>query len=615
VERGRNVKGTEKGKGRAAARGAAGRSEYGRGERGGERTAAGSTARDGRGEARGNAARPVGVDRDGRVGAPRGEQRVAGGRDDRGYAARGGQRSAGGGRDDRGYAARGNQRTEGVAGGRDNRGASRGGQPSAGAAGYGVRGDAPRGDQRTPTAAAQSGSQIRLRVGQVADMEIKRMGINGEGIGYVERQVVFVDGALPGETVKVRIKKVEAKHAIGVLLEIVQPSKQRVQPPCSVYDQCGGCTLQHLSYEGQLEMKRELVRESFARYAKLPKAPVEPTVGMDDPWGYRNKAQLPIVEHGGDVVVGLYQAGSHRIVDVSGCLVQHPLTNRIVQQVRDIAKDLGMSLYDEKAHKGELRTVVARVGFETGECQLTLVTRTKELSNSKRLIERIVASVPEITSIMQNVNPEKTSIIFGEETFSLWGKEVMEEQLGDVQFSLSPRAFFQLNPEQTTKLYNLVADAAALTGNEVLVDAYCGVGTIGLWLAPKAREVHGMDIVPEAIEDAKRNAEKSGVTNARFVVGAAEKILVEWMKKGMRPDVVVVDPPRTGLAPELLEALLKTRPKKIVYVSCNPATLGKDCGVLGQSYTVKKITPVDMFPQTAHVECCSLLVRKENIEM
>ncbi|ASS77115.1 23S rRNA (uracil(1939)-C(5))-methyltransferase RlmD [Tumebacillus algifaecis] len=436
------------------------------------------------------------------------------------------------------------------------------------------------------------------------------MGINGEGIGYAERQVIFVPGVLPGEQVVAEVVKVEQRHAIGKLVRVKQKSKDRVEPPCAVYDQCGGCTLQHLSYDAQLEMKRELVRESLSRYAGLKKPPVEPTVGMQNPWSYRNKAQLPIVEHKGDVVVGLFQAGSHQIVDVSGCAVQHPMTNRIVQEVRDIAKELGISLYQEKVHKGELRTVVARVGFETGQCQLTLVTRTRELSQKKELVKRIVERVPEITSIMQNVNPAKTSLIFGEETLPLWGTEDLLERLGEVQFSLSPRAFFQLNPEQTPKLYDLVAEAAALTGNEVVVDAYCGVGTIGLWLAPKAKEVHGMDIVPEAIADAKRNAKMSGVDNARFVVGAAEKILVEWMQKGLRPDVVVVDPPRTGLHQDLIEALLKTAPKRIVYVSCNPSTLGKDCGQLLKKYEVKKVTPVDMFPQTAHVESVTLLVRK-----
>lgn len=460
------------------------------------------------------------------------------------------------------------------------------------------------------SAAPSASSAIKLQVGQVVPMDVKRLGINGEGIGYVERQVVFVPGALPEERALVRITKVEQRHANGELVSVLKKSPLRVEPPCPVYFECGGCSMQHLKYEGQLEMKRELVRESFARYAKMPNAPIEPTVGMDDPWSYRNKVQLPIVQHQGDVVVGLYKAGSHQIVDVSGCMVQHPKTNRIVQEVREIAKELGISLYDEKTHKGEVRTIVARVGFETGECQLTVVTRTKELSHRKEFVEQVRDRLPEINSIMQNVNPEKTSLIFGDETVALWGKEHIEETLGDVQFSLSPRAFFQLNPEQTVKLYNLVEEAAALTGEEVVVDAYCGVGTIGLWLAKKAKEVHGMDIVPEAIDDAWRNAEKSGIENATFIEGAAEKVLVEWFRKGLQPDVVVVDPPRTGLAPELVQALVKTAPERIVYVSCNPSTLAKDCAVLLDRYEVVKVTPVDMFPQTSHVESVSVLVRK-----
>lgn len=465
--------------------------------------------------------------------------------------------------------------------------------------------------QQKAGAGAGDGSQIKLREGQVVTMEVKRLGINGEGIGYVERQVVFVPGALPDEKALVRITKVEQRHATGELVNVLKKSPFRVEPPCPVYEECGGCSMQHLAYEGQLEMKRELVRESFARYAKMQNAPVEPTVGMDDPWGYRNKVQLPIVQHRGEVVVGLYKAGSHQIVDVSGCMVQHPHTNRIVQEVREIVKELGIPLYEEKTHKGEIRTIVARVGFETGECQVTLVTRSKELSHRNALVKRIIEQIPEINSIMQNVNPERTSLIFGDETIPLWGKEHIEETLGDVQFSLSPRAFFQLNPEQTVKLYNLVEEAAALTGEEVVVDAYCGVGTIGLWLAKNAKEVHGMDIVPEAIDDAWRNAEKSGIENATFIEGAAEKVLVEWFRKGLQPDVVVVDPPRTGLAPELVEALVKTAPPRIVYVSCNPSTLAKDCAVLMGRYEVRKITPVDMFPQTAHVESVTVLERKE----
>ncbi|WP_018132634.1 23S rRNA (uracil(1939)-C(5))-methyltransferase RlmD [Effusibacillus pohliae] len=448
---------------------------------------------------------------------------------------------------------------------------------------------------------------IRLRPSEVVAMDVNRLGINGEGIGYVERQVVFVDGALPGEKVVARITEVAANFARAKLLRIVRQSKQRVKPPCPVYERCGGCTLQHLDYQAQLEWKRELVRESFARYTGLQDLPIQPTIGMDHPWAYRNKAQLPVTIVGGRVMAGLYAPGTHKLVDTSDCPIQHPTTNEIVRVVRDTLEELSIPIYNEKKHSGVVRTIVPRIGFETGEVQLTLVTRTEELPKKRELIERLRQRLPDLTSIMQNVNPAKTPLIFGEKTILLWGKQKIEERLGNVRFALSPRAFFQLNPEQTTKLYNLVAEAAELTGKEVVVDAYCGVGTIGLWLAPQAKEVLGIDAIPEAIADARENAGRSGIGNARFVVGQAEQVLADLVKKGYRPDVVVVDPPRTGCDESLLRALLQALPKRIVYVSCNPATLAKDCSILLDKYEIRNVQPVDMFPQTAHVESVTKL--------
>jgi 23S rRNA (uracil1939-C5)-methyltransferase len=450
-------------------------------------------------------------------------------------------------------------------------------------------------------------SRIKLKVGEVVTLDVNRLGINGEGIGYVERQVVFVDGALPGEKAVVRIVRIEPTYAVGSLLRIVKKTATRVKPPCPVYEQCGGCSLQHMDYQAQLEWKREIVRESFARYTGLTDLEIRPTIGMENPWAYRNKAQLPVALVGGKVVAGLYAPGSHRLIDTSECMIQHPNTNEMVQVVRDLVRELGIPLYNEKKHMGVLRTIVPRIGFETGEVQLTLVTLTEDLPQKDPLVEHIRKRLPYVTSIMQNINPARTSLIFGDKTKLLWGKEKIEERLGNVRFSLSPRAFFQLNPEQTVKLYDEVKRAAGLTGKEVVVDAYCGVGTIGLWLAPYAKEVHGIDIIPEAIQDANENAKRSGIANAHFTVGAAEKILVQWVKQGFRPDVVVVDPPRTGCDHALLKALLQSKPKKIVYVSCNPSTLAKDCNILLQGYTIESVQPVDMFPQTAHVECVVLL--------
>jgi 23S rRNA (uracil-5-)-methyltransferase RumA len=458
--------------------------------------------------------------------------------------------------------------------------------------------------QNQATARQAAGSGITLRPGQNIRVTIRRLGINGEGVGYYKRQVVFIDGALPGEVVAAEIVDIETNYAVGKLKKIMQPSPQRVEPACPVYRSCGGCQLQHLSYPGQLEAKMEMVREAFRRYTGLKEVPLRPIAGMDHPWAYRNKAQLQAGYMNGKMVAGLYAPGTHHIVELTDCPIQHPKTNEIIQGTRNVLEELNIPAYDERKKTGVVRTIVARIGFETEDCQLTLVTATEKIPREAELVQRLRARLPDVKSIMQNVNPRKTSLIFGDKTRVLWGASHIDEQLGEVKFSLSPRAFFQLNPEQTVKLYNYVKEAAALTGRELVVDAYCGVGTIGLWLAPEAKEVRGIEIIPEAVEDAKRNARRSRINNARFYAGKAEAILPQWVKQGIKPDVVVVDPPRSGCGRPLLEALVKVKPKRIVYVSCNPATLAKDCDVLLKGgFGIEWIQPVDMFPHTAHVEC------------
>jgi len=452
-------------------------------------------------------------------------------------------------------------------------------------------------------------TRICLKRGQVVTVPIRRLGINGEGVGHVKRQVVFVDGALPGETVRARVTEIHPSFARAQLISVHAPSPDRVMPSCAVYDRCGGCQVQHLSYAGQLAAKKEIVREAFARYTGLTDPPIRDCIGMDNPWAYRNKAQLQAVWRNGRLEVGLYEPGSHRLVALEDCPVTHPRVNEMIRAARQTLEELGIPPYDERTRTGVVRTLVARVGMATGEGQLTFVTRTDRLPRADALVERLRGRLPYVTSIMQNINPGKTPLIFGEVTRCLWGKTHIEERLGSVRFSLSPRAFFQLNPEQTVKLYNVVREAAALTGTERVVDAYCGVGTIALWLAPHAREVRGMDVIPEAIDDARRNAEVNGLSNVRFAVGRAEDLLPQWVQEGFVPDVVVVDPPRTGLDVALLSTLLTLRPTRLVYVSCNPATLAKNCKILlDGGFRLQWIQPVDMFPHTSHVETVTLLV-------
>lgn len=453
---------------------------------------------------------------------------------------------------------------------------------------------------------------IKLKPKQTFPLTIKRLGINGEGVGYFKKQVVFVPGALPGEEVVVEATKIHPKYAEAKLKKIRIKSPHRVKPLCPVYEQCGGCQLQHLAYNQQLKEKRDIIVQALERHTnlKLDTLDIRETIGMDDPWGYRNKSSFQVAEKNGKLLAGLYGLNSHQLINIDQCAVQHSQTNEATATVKQILQDLRIPIYNEKTRKGVVRTIVTRVGVQTGELQVVLITSQKQLPKKELILEEIHKRLPNVKSIVQNINGEKTSLIFGEETFKLAGEDFIQETLGDLQFELSARTFFQLNPTQTLKLYHEVKKAAGLTGTEKVVDAYCGVGTIGLWLADQAAEVRGMDVIPESIEDAKKNAKRHRFTNTKYVPGKAEEVLPKWVKKGWKPDVVVVDPPRTGLDSQLIQTILQVQPEKLIYVSCNPSTLAKDIQSLSSKFNVNYIQPVDMFPQTAHVECCVLLVKK-----
>ncbi|MGG7622203.1 23S rRNA (uracil(1939)-C(5))-methyltransferase RlmD [Bacillus coreaensis] len=453
---------------------------------------------------------------------------------------------------------------------------------------------------------------VRITEKQTFPLTIKRLGINGEGVGYFKKQVVFVPGALPGEEVVVEATKVQPKFAEARIKKIRKKSEHRVAPPCPVYEECGGCQLQHLDYRQQLVEKKDIVKQSLERHTKLnvEKLDIRDTLGMENPWNYRNKSQFQVGQRNGKLLAGLYGINSHKLVDIQHCAVQHSATNKATSTVKKILQDLKVSVYNEKTRKGIVRTIVARIGVKTEELQIVLITSQRELPHKDEIVARIKQALPEVTSIVQNVNGQKTSLIFGDETRLLEGREFIQETLGELEFELSARTFFQLNPEQTVNLYNEVKEAAGLTGVEKVVDAYCGVGTIGLWLADGAEEIRGMDVIADSIEDAEKNAERHGISHATYVVGKAEQVLPKWAKEGWKPDVLVVDPPRTGLDQQLLNTILKVKPKKIVYVSCNPSTLAKDISVLVSKYKVGYIQPVDMFPQTSHIESVTSLILK-----
>ena len=458
----------------------------------------------------------------------------------------------------------------------------------------------------------QEAEADRLQAGDRITVTIKRLGINGEGVGYYKRKAVFVPGALPDEVIKAKVSKTEAKYMEAELDKIEKRSPLRVSPACRVYEQCGGCQVQHLSPEGQRQAKEEIVRESFARYAGLERPPIRPIAAMDDPWGYRHKAQLQAGVISGRTVLGLYSPASHKLVDISGCPVQQNEINAAADCIRSLLDELAIPPYREKTRQGVIRTVVIRKSAYTGEFQITFVIAADRLPKANQLIDAIVSRISAVATIAVSIKKGNSPLVFGDRTHVLWGKPAIEERLGSVSYQLSPRAFFQLNPEQTVKLYDFVKEAAALSGTERVVDAYCGTGTIALWLAPDAAEVRGIEEIAEAVEDARNNAKRNRVRNASFYVGKSEEVLPLWLKEGFRPDVIVADPPRTGLDRKLLSAIIQARPKRFVYVSCNPATLAKDCKVLlDGGFELQWIQPVDMFPQTAHVECVVRIYREE----
>lgn len=441
-------------------------------------------------------------------------------------------------------------------------------------------------------------------------LKIKRMGINGEGIGFYKKTLIFVPGALKGEEVFCQISSVRRNFAEAKLLKINKKSKNRVDPACSIYKECGGCQIMHLQYDKQLEFKTDVIRQALMKFKPegYENYEIRKTIGMPEPEHYRAKLQFQVRSFGGNVRAGLYAQGTHRLIDIKDCLVQDRLTQEMINRVAELLGKYKLPIYNERKIAG-VRTVMIRRAQASGEIQLIFIT-SKRLDFDDVVIE-LVREFPELKTVAVNINASKTSDIYGQITEVIWGQESINEEVLDYGFSLSPRAFYQLNPKQTQILYSEAVNALDVKEDDDLIDAYCGVGTIGLAFAGKVKSVRGMDIIPEAIQDAKENALHMGFTNTHYEAGKAEDIIPRWYSDGFRANALIVDPPRTGLDDKLLNTILKMPPEKMVYVSCNTSTLARDLVTLTKVYHVHYIQSVDMFPHTARTEAVVKLQRKE----
>lgn len=468
--------------------------------------------------------------------------------------------------------------------------------------------------ERTTIMAKNQNNNAPVQKNDIITATFEDLTHEGAGVAKVDGYALFVPYGLPGETAKIKVLKTKKGYGFGKMLERIEESRDRTDAPCPIYYLCGGCQLQHMTYEAQLRFKQKQVQDAVTRIGGLDHVPVHPTIGMEDPWRYRNKAQVPVgTRDDGHLKAGFFQKRSHRIIDMESCIIQQGANDEAVQIVKNIADHYNIKAYDEESHRGTLRHIVTRQANSTEQLMIIFVTNGPDLPHKKDLIHEIREAMPNVTSIVHNVNSKKTNVIFGEKTEVIWGDEYIYDYIGDIKFAISARSFYQVNPSQTKVLYNKALEYADLRGNETVIDAYCGIGTISLFLAQKARHVYGVEAIPEAVSDAKRNAELNKLDDiTTFAVGEAEELVPWWHKaNGLQPDVFVVDPPRKGCDEKLLQTMINMQPEKIVYVSCNPATLARDLNILEDGgYETKEIQPVDMFPQTNHIESVTWLEKK-----
>ncbi|WP_297522367.1 23S rRNA (uracil(1939)-C(5))-methyltransferase RlmD [uncultured Clostridium sp.] len=445
-------------------------------------------------------------------------------------------------------------------------------------------------------------------------LDIISQGYEGEGVAKIDDNFpIFVEGALAGEKVKVIIVKAKKKFAYGKIVEIIEKSPNRVDMKCE-HRVSGGCNLQHYSYEAQLDFKYDRVKECIRRIGKLDDSIVKLPIGMENPDKYRNKVQLPIGIRNGKLSIGFFAARSHEIMDMESCIIQDEVADKVISLTRNWIKEHNIKPYNiegEYDESGILRHIMVRRGFKTNEVMVVIVTNGRKLPHAEEFIKTITENVEGIKSVVQNINSEKTNVILGQENITLWGEDTISDYIGEFKFNISPESFFQVNPAQTEVLYGKALEYANLAGEETVIDAYCGTGTITLFLSKNAKKVYGVELIEKAIENAKENAQINNVDNVEFIIGESEVAIPQLINDGIRADVIMLDPPRRGCDVMLLNAITSTDVKRIVYVSCDPSTLSRDLAILDErGYKAVEVQPVDMFPHTPHIESVVLLEKK-----
>lgn len=454
---------------------------------------------------------------------------------------------------------------------------------------------------------------MKLKKNDIIELEITGMTSQGSGVGRYEGIAIFVSNTAEGDIIDARIIKTSKNYAIGRIERIIAPAKSRIEPDCSVSGSCGGCVYRHITYDEELRIKRQKVIDAMVRIGGLSAEAVGEIIGAPSCDGYRNKAQLPVgTEKNGEYITGFYAFHSHRIVSCGCCKLQPPIFNEVCGVFLQWCKRFKPEPYSELTHKGLLRHLYIRYGEATGQVMVCLVINGERINGEQELAQMLCDKIKGFKSLVINTNKEKTNVILGSKCRTVYGEDYITDVLCELKFTISPLSFYQVNRTQAQKLYSIAADFAALSGDETLLDLYCGTGTIGLSMARKVKKLIGVEIVPQAIENAKRNARLNGITNAEFICADAALAAEKLNSRGETPDVIIVDPPRKGLSAPLIDTIAQLCPKRVVYVSCDCATLARDIKIFGdKGYAAEKITPVDMFPRTAHVECVVLMSRKE----